>query len=121
MALKPETARIALLALHYEHRDSGAFALEPTLRLNVDRERKPMKRITITRNDNGDVEFETVTVDSTETVFFLNLDPQSEHWPSISANPVGAAPSDPSSQCFPEPTYGCLISGHGDEQGIIII
>ena len=78
-----------------------------------------MKRITITRDSAGNVEFETVTVDSTETVFFLNLDSQSEHWPTISANSVGAAPSDPSSQCLPEATYGCQIAGHGGEQGII--
>ena len=80
-----------------------------------------MKRIRINRDNNGNVEFETVTVDSTETVFFLNEDSQSEHWPDISANPVGAAPSDPSSQCFPKTTYKCLIAGHGDEQGIIKI
>jgi hypothetical protein len=80
-----------------------------------------MKRIEITRDSNGSVEFETVTVDSTETVFFLNLDSQSEHWPTISANPVGAAPSDPSSQCIPEATYGCQIAGHEGEQGIIKI
>ena len=78
-----------------------------------------MKRITITRNGDGNVEFETVTVDNTETVFFLNLDSESEHWPTISANPVGAAPSDPSSQCFPEHTYGCQIAGHEGEQGTI--
>jgi hypothetical protein len=78
-----------------------------------------MKRITITRDSAGNVQFETVTVDSTENVFFLNLDSQSEHWPDISANPVGAAPSDPSSQCFPQATYGCRIAGHGGERGII--
>ena len=77
-----------------------------------------MKRITITRDGNGTVEYETVTVDSTETVFFLNLDPESEDWPTLSATPVGAAPSDPSSQCFPESHYGCQIPGHEDEQGI---
>ncbi len=83
-----------------------------------------MKRITITRDSSGDVHFETVTVDTTETVFFLNLDPLSEHWPTICANPVGAAPSAPSSQCFPdptEPTYRCRIAGHESEQGIINI
>jgi len=78
-----------------------------------------MKRITITRDSDDNVHFETVTVDDTENVFFLNLDPLSEHWPTISANPVGAAPSAPSSQCFPEATYGCQIQGHENEQGII--
>ena len=80
-----------------------------------------MKQITITRNSSGNVQFQTVTVDDTETVFFLNLDSQSEHWPTISANPVGAAPSAPSSQCFPEPTYACQIAGHAGEQGVINI
>jgi len=80
-----------------------------------------MKRITITRDSDDNVHFETVTVDDTENVFFLNLDPLSEHWPTISANPVGAAPSAPSSQCFPEATYGCQIAGHEGEQGIINI
>jgi hypothetical protein len=80
-----------------------------------------MKRITITRDEAGNVQFETVTVDKTETVFFLNLDSESEHWPAISANPVGAAPSAPSSQCFPEATYLCQIAGHGDERGKINI
>jgi hypothetical protein len=78
-----------------------------------------VKQITITRDGAGNVQFETVTVDKTETVFFLNLDSESEHWPTISANPLGAAPSAPSSQCFPEATYGCQIAGHGGEQGII--
>lgn len=80
-----------------------------------------MKRITITRDSGGNVDFGTVTVDSTETVFFLNLDPQSEHWPDICAHPVGAAPSEPSSQCFPQARYGCQIAGHGSEEGVIIM
>lgn len=80
-----------------------------------------MKRITITRDSSGNVEFATVTVDKTETVFFLNLDPLSEHWPNICAHPVGAAPSEPSSQCFPEASYGCQIAGHESEQGVINI
>jgi hypothetical protein len=78
-----------------------------------------MKRITITRDSNDIVHFETVTVDDTENVFFINLDPLSEHWPEISANPLGAAPSAPSSQCFPQHTYGCRIAGHEAEEGII--
>lgn len=80
-----------------------------------------MKRITITRDSSGNVEFETVTVNDTENVFFLNLDSESEHWPDISANPVGAAPSPPSSQCFPQKSYGCQIAGHEGEQGTINI
>ena len=76
-------------------------------------------RITITRDSNGIVRFQTVTVNSNENVFFLNQDSESEHRPTNCDHPVGAAPSDPSSQCFPEPTYGCRIAGHQDEQGII--
>ena len=80
-----------------------------------------MKRITITRDSSGNVEFETVTVDSTENVFFLNLDTEEAHWPTIASNQLGPAPSPPSSQCFPEPEYGCQIAGHEDEKGIINI
>jgi hypothetical protein len=65
------------------------------------------------------VEFETVSVDTTENVFFLNLDPQEAHWPTIASNQLGSAPSPPSSQCFPESSYGCKF--HGNEQGIINI
>jgi hypothetical protein len=80
-----------------------------------------MKRIRIARSTGGIVEFETVAVDTTENVFFLNLDPQEAHWPTIASNHLGPAPSAPSSQCFPQPTYGCQIAGHGNEQGIINI
>jgi len=76
-----------------------------------------MKRITITRDSAGNVQFETVTVDETENVFFLNLDPQAEHFPTIASNKLGKAPSPPSSKCFPQPQYGCKF--HADEKGII--
>jgi hypothetical protein len=79
-----------------------------------------MKRIEITRIGSN-VDFATVSVNTTETVFFLNLDPQEEHWPTIAANKLGPAPSAPSSQCFPQASYGCQIPGHGNEQGIINI
>lgn len=80
-----------------------------------------MKQITITRDSNGDVQFETVTVKKgIENVFFVNEDSE-EHWPTISANPLGPAPSPPSNQCIPKPTYGCRIPGHEGEQGIINI
>lgn len=79
-----------------------------------------MKQIRITRSGSN-VNFETVSVDTTETVFFLNLDSQAEHWPTIAANKLGPAPSAPSSQCFPQANYGCQIAGHGSEQGTINI
>ena len=83
---------------------------------------KSMKQITITRDSNGDVQYKTVTVKKDiENVVFLNQDSESEHWPTISANPLGAAPSPPSNQCIPKPTYGCRIAGHEGEQGIINI
>lgn len=78
-----------------------------------------MKQIQISRDSSGNVRFETVSVDNTETVFFLNLDPLAEHWPTIAANKLGQAPSAPSSQCHAQPTYGCHI--HGNEQGVINI
>lgn len=91
-----------------------------------------MQRIEITRDSNNNVEFQTVSVDNTENVFFINLDPQEAHWPTIASNQVGAAPSAPSSQCQPDPkldpadcpvqvTYKCQIAGHTNEQGIINI
>jgi hypothetical protein len=79
------------------------------------------KRILISRNDSGNVQFETVTIVDTDNVFFLNLDTQASHHPSIADNPLGRAPSPPSSQCIPEPTYTCLIEGHENEGGIINI
>jgi hypothetical protein len=85
-----------------------------------------MKQIHITRNSNGTVTFETVSVDVTENVFFTNQDPQQAHWPTLSTNQLGPAPSPNSSQCtLPQGTapyrvtYGCQISGHQNEQGII--
>ena len=86
-----------------------------------------MKQIRITRDDTGKVTFETVSVDTTETVFFTNLDPQAAHWPDLSTNQLGPAPSPNSSQSVvPAPghlpgqvPYGCKILGHGNEQGII--
>jgi hypothetical protein len=76
-----------------------------------------MKRITITRDGGGKVNFETVTVDETENVFFLNEDTEAAHFPTIAPNQLGKAPSPPSSKCFPEPEYGCKF--HEDEKGII--
>jgi hypothetical protein len=80
-----------------------------------------MKQIHITRDSSGNVRFEEVSIDTTETVFFINLDPSAEHWPTIAANKLGQAPSPPSRQCHPQPTYGCKIAGHSLEQGVINI
>lgn len=87
-----------------------------------------MQRIKITRDGSNNVDFETVSIDRSENVFFINLDPQEEHWPTLASNLLGAAPSAPSSQCQPDPTgalnevtYQCQIKGHEDEKGVINI
>ena len=90
-----------------------------------------MKQIRITCI-NGIVTFETVSIDNTDNVFFTNLDTTQAHWPTLSTNQLGPAPSPPSSQCTvaqlsPPPytyysvTYGCQIAGHENEVGIINI
>lgn len=95
-----------------------------------------MKQINITRDKNGNVSFQEVSVDTTDNVFFTNLDPQQAHWPywdpnatspDFCDNQIGAAPSPNSSQCtVPVPsgktppyslTYKCKL--HQGEQGII--
>jgi hypothetical protein len=78
-----------------------------------------MKRIEITRDAAGNVNFQTVAVIATDTVFFINLDPLEEHFPTIAANKLGKAPSPPSSQCFPQASYGCNL--HSNEHGTIQI
>lgn len=89
-----------------------------------------MKQIQITRSNNV-VTFQTVSIDNTETVFFTNSDSQEAHWPTITTNQLGPAPSPNSSQCTvppgtetpPDPPfvykYGCQIVGHENESGII--
>lgn len=95
-----------------------------------------MKQINITRDSYGKVIFQEVSVDTTDNVFFTNLDPQQAHWPywdpnakspDFCDNQIGAAPSANSSQCvLPVPsgktppydlTYNCKL--HQGEQGII--
>ena len=98
-----------------------------------------MKQINITRDGTGKVKFEAVSVDTTENVFFTNLDQQSAHWPTLASNQLGPAPSPNSNQCVvpvppdnkknpPVPksppytvVYGCKIEGHGSEQGEIAV
>jgi hypothetical protein len=93
-------------------------------------------KINITRDKTGKVIFQEVSVDTTDNVFFTNLDPQQAHWPywnpnatspDFCDNQIGAAPSPNSSQCtLPVPsgktppyslTYKCKL--HQGEQGII--
>lgn len=95
-----------------------------------------MKQINITRDRNGKVTFDEVSIDATENVFFTNLDPQQAHWPYLDPNAkspdfcdneIGPAPSPNSSQCtVPVPagknppyavTYKCKL--HQNEQGTI--
>jgi hypothetical protein len=94
-----------------------------------------MKQINITRNYSG-VSFQEVDVDTTENVFFTNLDTEQAHWPywdpnapspDFCDNQIGAAPSPNSSQCtLPVPsgqtppyplTYKCKL--HPGEEGTI--
>jgi len=88
-----------------------------------------MKQIKITRA-NGIVTFETVSIDTTENVFFTNMDATEAHWPTIATNQLGPYKSPNSSQCpvpAPNPlptspytfTYGCKIAGHQNEAGTI--
>jgi len=85
-----------------------------------------MKQIQITRTNNT-VNFQTVSIDVTELVFFTNLDAQEAHFPTLTTNQLGPAPSPNSSQCaVPQPdplpgtyTYKCQIPGHENEQGIV--
>jgi hypothetical protein len=101
-----------------------------------------MTQINIKRDGNGNVTFDTVSIDTTDTVFFTNQDPQSEHWPAFfpkppstkyqpfTQNKLGACPSPNSSQCpvsapvslnppGNQVIYGCQIAGHEKEKGII--
>lgn len=95
-----------------------------------------MTQINIKRDGTGKVTFQTVSIDTTDNVFFTNLDPKAAHWPTFpnnqtfATNQIGAAPSANSSQCTVPPpndltppnnqvVYGCKISGHGAEKGII--
>lgn len=85
-----------------------------------------MKQIHITRDSSGKVNFETVSIDVTETFFFTNLDTQQPHWPTLATNQVGQAPSANSSACTPiagtppfEMPYTCQIPGHENESGLI--
>ncbi len=98
-----------------------------------------MKQINITRDGTGQVKFQWVSVDTTENVFFTNLDQQSAHWPTLASNQLGPAPSPNSNQCVvpvpldntqnpPVPksppytvAYGCKIEGHGSERGEIYV
>jgi hypothetical protein len=100
-----------------------------------------MAQINIRRDSSGKVTFDTVSIDTTENVFFTNLDPQSEHWPAFpptppsteyqpfTTNKLGPCQSPNSSQCTVPASdpplntfqvfYGCQIEGHEAEQGII--
>lgn len=49
-------------------------------------------------NRNGSVvTFETVSVITADLVFWINNDPRASHWPSLSPNQIGPAPSPNSS------------------------
>jgi hypothetical protein len=88
-------------------------------------------RISISRK--GNVEFATVSVASSDTVFWMNEDKDAAHWPvlngvNLTLTQVAPAPSDNSvswsvANAGGTPpfqiTYGCSIDKHGAEKGII--
>ncbi len=91
------------------------------------------KLIEITRDASG-VTFETVSIPKSELVFWSNQDPKEPHWPSLTSNQLGPAPSPnssktPVSQPSPpnplEPNalfsvvYTCKIDKHEKEKGTI--
>lgn len=104
-----------------------------------------MKRIEIKRDANDKVTFTPVSIDNTENVFFINLDPKQPHKPSIlkliGNEQLGPSPSPNSSQVPvplpqvtnphpPPPTipklpcqvdYTCQIAGHENEKGTILV
>ena len=85
---------------------------------------------------SGTVIFETVSINNTDLVFFINLDTdpdpaKSIHWPEICDEEIDPSSSPPnSSKCLvPTPDdlnppnnqfpYKCRTPGHGQEQGTI--
>lgn len=91
------------------------------------------KLIQITRSGST-VNFPTVNVVTTDLVVWQNLDPQQTHWPSLSLNQLGAAPSPNSNDTplaappgvVPSPnpknyafqvSYTCTL--HSSEKGLI--
>jgi hypothetical protein len=105
-----------------------------------------MKRIEIKRDANDKVTFTPVSIDNTENVFFINLDPKQPHKPSIlhlvSSEQLGPYPSPNSSQVpvpvpqvtNPKPPpatipqlppyqydYTCQVAGHENEKGTIFV
>lgn len=86
------------------------------------------------KRENDTVIFETVSINSTDNVFFTNLDAHprpeiSTHWPEICDDALGTSPPN-SSQCIVPPpaklippnnkvVYKCKMEGHGVEQGVI--
>ena len=81
-----------------------------------------MKLINIRRDNTGKVSFDEVDIDTTENVYFANLDPQEAHWPDIASNQVGPYRSANSSECVLKTagttkiTYKCTLHG---EVGVI--
>lgn len=83
------------------------------------------------KRENGIVSFETASVIAADLVVWVNQDKEAAHWPSLSPNQIGAAPS-PNSSDVPAPgptvaganppysvSYKCLLEGHENETGTI--
>ena len=91
-------------------------------------------RISIDRQQNNTVTFQTVFVALSDTVFWTNNDRKAPHWPAAShtqvftRSQIGPAPS-PNSDSFSvfingqtppyQINYGCIVSGHTQEAGTI--
>jgi hypothetical protein len=90
--------------------------------------------INITRSGNT-VTFDPVSVVPSELVVWVNQDPKQAHWPSLSPNQIGPAPSknssavpltnpggtppaSPPNLAF-QVKYTCTLLGHQNEAGII--
>jgi hypothetical protein len=84
-------------------------------------------QITIKRNSLG-VEFEQVSIPTTDTVFWQNLDTKEPHWPTLNGTPmtrtqVGKAPSQ-NSDTWPPTGAGTVnyqCSLHPGESGVIVV
>jgi hypothetical protein len=91
-------------------------------------------RISIDRHKDNSVTFKTVYVALSDTAFWINNDKKAPHWPAASPtqlftrSQIGPAPS-PNSDSFPvfvsgktppyDINYGCIVSGHSTESGVI--
>lgn len=94
--------------------------------------RKIPGRIIISR-ENGEVRFEEISINLATQVFWLNCDPQAEHWPCLPEQKMTGVPMEPGSPVSqsdgvwsffrPAPPfrieYRCAVPGHEHERGVV--